>query len=487
MPTQAELMMIAPELLVLGAGCGLLLLDLFISPQRRSLVHFLAVVAMLAAAIVTLRGEGPGADAHLRLFGGLMVRDLLGDGLKLAIYLVSAAAFVYARPYLVARGQFKGEFYVLCLFAVLGMMILVSAGSLLTVYLGLELLTLCSYGLVALHRDDSLASEAAMKYFVLGALASGMLLYGMSMVYGAAGTLDLDAIAAVAGAGGDQKLLLLGAVFILTGICFKFGAAPFHMWLPDVYQGAPTPITLFIGSAPKLAAFGMAYRLLEAGLGPLAGYTQDLIAGLAVASLLVGNLIALVQTNIKRLLAYSTISHIGFLFIALAGGSRAGYAAGLFYVISYALMAAAGFAAVIGLSRAGFEAENIADFRGLNARHPWYAMLILFVMASLAGIPFFLGFWAKLAVIKAAVDAGMLWLAIAGVVFAVIGAFYYLKVVKVMYFEEPDAAPVPGEGPTAAAADSQFRLLFSANALLLLGLGLAWSPLMAWCQRALGV
>lgn len=484
MPTQAELMLILPELFLLGMTCALLLLDLFIAPQRKPMVHFLAVAILLATAVLTVRDGGVALES-VSLFGGLLLQDTVGEILKLAIYLVTAGVFIYARPYLQARGLLKSEFYVLCLFAVLGMAVMVSAGSLLTVYLGLELLALSSYGLVALHRDNVQASEAAMKYFVLGALASGMLLYGMSMIYGSTGSLDLAAIHAAA-AGADRSLLLTGAVFVIAGIAFKFGAAPFHMWLPDVYQGSPTAITLFIGSAPKLAAFGMAYRLLDSGLGPVSEHWQIMLAWLAVLSLITGNLLALMQSNIKRMLAYSTISHVGFLFLALANGEPGGYASGLFYAISYALMSAAGFAAVMLLSRTGFEAEEIDDYRGLSTRHPWFALLILFVMASMAGIPFFLGFWAKLAVLRAAVDAGMVWLAIVGVVAAVVGAFYYLRIVKVMYFDAPDSEPATGEGPTAAA-DVQFRWLFSVNASLLLVLGLAWSPLMSWCQRAFGV
>ncbi|PKM01226.1 MAG: NADH:ubiquinone oxidoreductase subunit N, partial [Gammaproteobacteria bacterium HGW-Gammaproteobacteria-7] len=306
MPTQVELMFILPELFLLGMTCALLLLDLFISAQRKPMVHFLAVAILLATAVLTVRDGGPALES-VSLFGGLLMRDTVGDILKLAIYLVTAGVFIYARPYLQARGLLKGEFYVLCLFAVLGMAVLVSAGNLLTIYLGLELLALSSYGLVALHRDNVQASEAAMKYFVLGALASGMLLYGMSMIYGATGSLDLATIHAAA-AGADRSLLLTGAVFVIAGIAFKFGAAPFHMWLPDVYQGAPTAITLFIGSAPKLAAFGMAYRLLDSGLGPVSEHWQIMLAWLAVLSLITGNLLALMQTNIKRMLAYSTIS-----------------------------------------------------------------------------------------------------------------------------------------------------------------------------------
>ena len=362
-------------------------------------------------------------------------------------------------------------------------MMMVSAGSLVMVYLGLELLALCSYALVALNREDGLATEAAMKYIVLGSLASGLLLYGMSLVYGATGSLHLPAIFDATGTalrgGGDQRLLLLtGVVFMVAGVAFKLGAAPFHMWLPDVYQGAPTPVTLFISAAPKLAAFGMAFRLLQDGVGPAAAQWQWLLAGLAAASLVIGNVIAIAQTNLKRMLAYSTVSHVGFLLVGFAGGGEVGYSAALFYAISYAIMSAAAFGAIIVLSRQGFEADRIDDFKGLNARNPWQAGLVLCVMASLAGVPPFLGFWAKLVVLGAAVNGGFLWLAIVGVLCAVIGAFYYLRVIKVMYFDEP-----VGEIPPARK-DRVVPLVFGVNALALLALGIAWNPIMAWCKLA---
>lgn len=481
MVTYADFMPLAPEIFLLGATCAILLVDLFISAQRRGLVHFLALMALIATGILTFRATGD-VLGPVSAFGGMFVRDTMGDVLKLAVYVVSGAALIYAKPYLVERGLFKGEFYVLVLLAVLGMMLLISAGNLVMIYMGLELLALSSYALVALDRDSPIASEAAMKYFVLGSLASGMLLYGLSLIYGTTGSLDLATIHQAAAAPGQHTLMLTGLAFVLVGLAFKFGAAPFHMWLPDVYQGAPTAVTLFIGSAPKLAAFAMAYRLLEGAAGPLDAYWRDMVAVLALLSLATGNLLALMQTNLKRMLAYSTISHVGFLFLGLSAGSAQGYAAAMFYAISYALMSAAAFASIIALSRRGFEAENIEDFKGLNTTNPWLAALVLCVMASLAGIPFFLGFWAKLAVLRAAIEGGALWLAIAGLVFAVIGAFYYLRVIKVMYFDEPGAAPT-SEGHEGIA-DPHFRWLLSVNALLLLVLGFTWDSLMQWCQRA---
>jgi len=475
-----DLLPMLPELFLLGATCALLLIDLWVSDARRGLTHFLALLILAATLTLVLRGsDGDAVSA----FGGMFLKDAPSDVLKAFILITTAASFVYAKQYLIDRKLFKGEFHVLCLFAALGMMILVSAGNLVTVYLGLELLALSSYGLVALNRDSAVSAEAAMKYFVLGALASGMLLYGMSMIYGATGKLDLAAIHAASSALGDNQLLMMfGLVFVIVGIAFKFGAAPFHMWLPDVYQGAPTPITLFIGSAPKLAAFGMAWRLLEGGAGELDAWWRDIVAWLAVASLVIGNVIAIAQTNIKRMLAYSTISHVGFLFLALTNPSSVGYAAAMFYAITYALMSAGAFAAVILLSRNGFEAEQISDYAGLARKHPWQAFLILLLMGSLAGLPPLFGFWAKLAVLQAAVAGGMLWLAIVGVVFAVIGAYYYLRIIKVMYFDPADDSSKAG-----LIDDPQLRLLLSANALLMLVLGLFAGPLIAWCEAAFGV
>jgi len=476
MPAATELLPLIPELVLVGAAFALLMLDLFLKDGQRIATHVLSVVALVLVAGLIVAGVGAGDGSAV--LNGMFVRDTMADVLKIATCLVSALALLFVWPHLRERGLYKGEVSVLVLFAVLGMMLLVSAGSLVMVYLGLELLALSSYALVAIDRDSKLASEAAMKYFVLGALASGLLLYGMSLVYGATGSLDLATIRGAAPGAAQPVLLLTGVVFMIAGIAFKFGAAPFHMWLPDVYHGAPTPITLFIGSAPKLAAFAMVVRLLGFGAGPLATEWQPMLAVLAALSLVVGNVIALMQTNLKRMLAYSTISHVGFLFLGLAGGGAQGYAAAMFYAISYALMATAAFGAIVLLARRGFEADEIEDFKGLNARDPWSAGMVLCVMASLAGIPPFLGFWAKLAVLRAAIDGGMLWLAIVGIVFAVIGAFYYLRVIKVMYFDEPVGEPV------LPRDDRVLRLVFGVNALGLLVLGVFWNPLMAWCQAA---
>ncbi len=474
MPTAADLLPLLPELVLVGAAFALLLLDLFIDERRRVVTHVLAIAALLAVAALIAAGVG----GHGTVLNGMFVRDTMADVLKIAACAVTALSLMYVWPFLRERDLYKGEVAVLMLFAVAGMMLLISAGSLVMVYLGLELLALCSYALVALDRDSPLGSEAAMKYFVLGSLASGLLLYGMSLLYGATGTLDLAQLNAAVTGSGETTLLLMGTVFLVAGIAFKFGAAPFHMWLPDTYHGAPTPITVFIGSAPKLAAFAMAFRLLEAGLGPLDERWRLLLAGLAVLSLVIGNVVALVQVNLKRMLAYSTVSHVGFLFLGLAAADAEGYAAAMFYAITYAIMSTAAFGAVVVLASRGFEADRIDDFKGLNARNPWLAGMMLVAMMSLAGIPPFLGFWAKLAVLRAAIHGDMLWLAIVGIVFAVIGCFYYLRVCKVMYFDAPD-----GDVP-ALRQDRPLRIAFSVNALALLGLGLFWNPIMAWCQQA---
>jgi NADH-quinone oxidoreductase subunit N len=467
-----------PEDFILGAACAILLIDLFLKPSQRAVTHWLSLAALVATIALIALDTEPVATA----FGGMYVHDGVAAVLKVFMLGTTAAVFVFGRGYLRDRGLFVGEFYLLCLFATLGGMLLVSAGSLVMVYLGLELLTLSSYALVALNRESGLSSEAAMKYFVLGALASGLLLYGMSMIYGGTGTLDLAQIQKLAATGAPHPtLLLFGLVFLIVGIGFKFGAAPFHMWIPDVYHGSPTAVTMFIGSAQKIAAFGMAYRLLV-GVDGLQGHWREMLAVLAVVSLAIGNVVAIAQTNLKRLLAYSTISHMGFLLLGLLNGTPSGYAAAMFYAIAYALMTTVAFGMILLLARAGFEAEEIDDFRGLNKRNPWYALIMLLTMASLAGIPPLFGFFAKLLVLKAAIDAGMLWVAIVAIVFAIIGAFYYLRVIKVMYFDAPKDAT-----PLVLPADLPFRWLLSLNGAALLVLGVAWGPLIGWCYRALGL
>jgi len=474
-----DLYLLLPEAFLLFATCAVLAVDLVIKPTQRGITHWLSIATLVITLTLVVADRGP-VD---RGFSGMFVHDAVARLLKVFILLVVAIVFVYARTYLKDRKLHIGEFYLLVLFATLGMMLLVSAGSLVMIYVGLELLTLSSYALVALNRDSPLSSEAAMKYFVLGALASGILLYGMSMIYGATGTLDITSIHGLVSSGvGDNKTLLaFGLVFLVAGIGFKFGAAPFHMWLPDVYQGSPTAVTTFIGSAPKIAAFGMAWRLLDGALGGLHPHWGEMLAVLAVLSLAIGNVVAIAQTNLKRMLAYSTISHVGFLLLGLANGTPSGYAAAMFYAIAYAIMSAAAFGSILLLARAGFEAEEIDDFKGLNQRNPWYAFVVLLVMASLAGIPPLFGFFAKLMVLKAALDAGMLWLAIVAIVFAIVGAFYYLRMIKVMYFDPPEK-----KGALVLPQDIPLRWVLSINGAALLFLGLFFGPLLSWCYRAMG-
>ncbi len=422
-------------------------------------------------------------------FNGLYVTDELSHLLKIASYIAVAVTLVYGRVYAQLRDMMRGgELYVLTLFALLGQMVMISSGNLISIYLGLELMSLALYALIALRRDNVVATEAAMKYFVLGALASGFLLYGMSMVYGATGHLDLAEVSKVIAAGKAEKLaLVFGIVFLVSGLAFKLGAVPFHMWVPDVYQGSPTAVTLILGGAPKLAAFAITLRLLVDGLHGLAADWQPMLMILAVLSLAIGNLTAIAQTNFKRMLAYSTISHMGFVLLGLMSGSVAGkpelssaaYGASLFYMLTYVLTTLASFGIVLLLSRQGFECEHIDDLKGLNRRSPWHAAIVLLLMFSLAGIPPLVGFYAKLAVLQALISAGHVTLAVIAVMFSLIGAFYYLRVVKVVYFDEPaaDAAPM--------VATCGQRGVLSVNGALILILGILPGGLMALCVQAI--
>lgn len=471
-----EFMPAAPEIFVLGVSCLILALDVYLPERYRPFTYHLSQATLIGAAVlcIALYPSAPQVT-----FYGAFVSDAMSAVLKIFILLVTYFAFFYMRAYLLERNMLKGEYFVLGLFAVLGMMVLVSAHSMLTVYLGLELLSLCLYAMVALNRDSISGSEAAMKYFVLGALASGMLLYGMSLIYGVTGTLDLSAIrGVVAGQQGNSIILVLGLVFVLVGIAFKLGAVPFHMWVPDVYEGAPTPVTLFISSAPKMAAFGMLVRLLVDGLPGLQEDWTSMLAILAVLSMGIGNIVAIAQSNLKRMLAYSTIAHVGFLFLGIIAGSASGYAASMFYIITYALMSMGGFGMIIWLGRAGFEADRLDDFKGLNDRNPWFAFLMLILMLSMAGVPPFVGFWAKWSVLREVIAAGSTWLAVVGVAFAIIGLFYYLRVVRLMYFEKP-------EEPLPVASSSEMRVMMSTNALAILALGVYPGGLLALCVQAL--
>ena len=479
MPTFNDILVLLPEFYLVAAACVLLLADAFMKPEQRWSLHWLSIVVMLLAGFMVIAGQ---PDVTVTAFGDMFIRDQTSEILKVFALLCTVLVFIYARPYLLDRKQYAGEFYTLMIFATIGVMLLVSAGNLVMIYLGLELLTLSSYALVALNRDSPLSSEAAIKYFVLGALSSGMLLYGMSMVYGATGTLDLAQLHAAVPQSAMPHLLVFGLIFMLVGIALKLGAAPFHMWIPDVYQGAATPVTTFIASTSKLAAFGMAWRLLETGLGDLSQHWQPMLAVIAVLSMAIGNLVAIVQTNLKRMLAYSTISHMGYLLMGLVNAGPEGYASAMFYAISYALMSTVAFGVILALARAGFECEEIADLKGLNQRSPWFAALMALAMFSLAGVPPLFGFYAKYLVLQAAIDAHMLWLALAGAVFAIVGLYYYLHVVKVMYFDKAEEG-----GADQSAPDMSMRVVLSLNALALLVLGVYWGPLLGWCRHSFGL
>lgn len=461
-----------PEMFLLGMASLILLIDLFLSERSRVVTYLLAQATLLATLVLNL---GLYSEQTVLIFSDTFVSDPMGTVLKSVIYAAAFLVFLYAKDYLRERNMFHGEFYLLGLFGVLGMAVLVSAHNLLTIYLGLELLSLSMYAMVALQRDSDSASEAAMKYFILGAMASAMLLYGMSILYGMTGTLDLAEInAAVMAEQGNRMILVFALVFIIVGLAFKLGAVPFHMWVPDVYHGAPTAVTLYISTAPKLAAFAMLMRLLVDGLIGLQGEWQEILILLAILSLATGNLIAIAQANIKRMLAYSAISHIGFLLLGVLSGTDVGYAASMFYAITYVLMGLGGFGMVILLSRAGFEADKLDDYKGLNQRSPWFAFIMLILMFSMAGVPPFLGFWAKLWVIQAVVNMDMVWLAAIAVIFSVIGAFYYLRIIKLMYFDKPLE-----ETPIESGLD--LKVMLSANSLAVLGLGLYPGALLALC------
>lgn len=472
----AELSLALPEIALLALACLVLLVDAFSKDPLHLTAYRLAQAGLLAVLGLVLYGFPQ--DTALAFHGGF-VSDPLGATLKAFILGVSLGVFFYAYEYLKKQQGLKGEYFVLGLFAVLGMMIMASAGSLLSVYLGLELLSLSLYAMVAMRRDSAAASEAAMKYFVLGALASGILLYGISMIYGLTGSLQLAEIsAAINAAAPDRAYLVYGMIFLLIGIAFKLGAAPFHMWAPDVYQGAPAAVTLFISAAPKLAAFAMAMRVLVDGLSPLQGDWQMILIILALLSMATGNIIAIAQGNIKRMLAYSTIAHAGFLLLGLAAGTAPGFAGAMFYSVSYALMSMGAFGMIILLGRRGFEADGLADFKGLSRQSPWFAFVMLCLMFSMAGVPPFLGFWSKWFVLKELVASGYVAVAAGAVIFSIIGAYYYLRVVKLMYFDQPDSTP-------AITASQPMRLVLSLNGIAILLLGLLPNSLMSLCLLAL--
>jgi NADH-quinone oxidoreductase subunit N len=466
-----------PEIFVFAMACLILVVDLFISDARRMLTYLLVQATLVGAIVLTAQGAGL---APVRAFNDMFVLDAPAVVLKLAIYAVMFFVFAYSREYLRDRGMFRGEYFVLGLFGLVGMMVMVSAGNFVTLYLGLELLSLSLYAMVAFQRDSGQATEAAMKYFVLGAIASGMLLYGMSMLYGMTGSLDIATVRkAIATLPADNIVLIFGLVFVIVGLAFKLGAVPFHMWVPDVYHGAPTSVTVYLGTAPKLAAFAIILRLLIGGLDGLATSWQDILTILAILSMGLGNVVAIAQSNIKRMLAYSSISHMGFFLLGILSASANGYASSFFYVLVYAVMSLGSFGMVILLSRAGFEAERLEDFRGLNQRSPWYAFLMMLLMISMAGVPPTAGFAAKLLVIQSVVQTGKIWLAIVAVLFAVIGAYYYLRVVKLMYFDDAE------EGSAAVKAPRDMGVLIAVNVLALV-LVMPWvGAIIDLCRQAI--
>ena len=473
-----NLMPALPEMVMLGMTCLVLVVDLFLPQQRRGFTLLLSVatLALVIAAVVTVAPVD-----SISSFSGSFVLDQLAVVLKIAVCGVTILVFVYSRDYLVDNEIYKGEYYVLGLFATLGMMVMISAHSFLLIYLGLELLSLSLYSMIAFNRESLQASESAMKYFVLGAMASGLLLYGISIFYGITGTIDLNMLAIVIRDQMSAHPVALGfaLTFIVVGLSFKLGAVPFHMWLPDIYQGSPTSVTLFIGTAPKIAGFAMAIRLLVDGLGGLQVDWTQMLTALAIASLALGNVVAIAQTNFKRMLAYSTISHVGFIMIGLLSATANGYASAMFYTITYAITAAVAFGVLLVLNRKGFEAENISDLSGLNDSNPWYAALLAIAMFSMAGVPPTVGFYAKLTVLQSVVQVDMVWLAVLAVLFTVIGLFYYLRVVKVMFFDKPL------EGQTTTIKEAlDVKLLLGANSLSLILLGMFPSALMAWCILA---
>lgn len=475
-----NLMPASAEIFLLVMTCVILIADSLIKQSGRLITYMLVQLTLLGCSLITV-GTHENVVAHV--FNNMFVDDLMSDVLKLLTYLAVSMMLVYARQYLTVRDLFSGEFMVLTLFATLGMMVMISASHFLALYLGLELLSLSLYAMVALQRDSATATEAAMKYFILGALASGLLLYGMSMLYGATGSLELDKVSSAIQSGSANKtLLVFGLVFVVSGLAFKLGAVPFHMWLPDVYHGAPTAMTMFIGSAPKLAAFAFVSRILVDGLQPLVLHWSGMLVILSIGSMALGNITAIAQTNLKRMFAYSTIAHMGFLLLGFISGGIEGYGASMFYAVTYVLMSLGAFGMILLLSRVGFEADNLNDFKGLNQRSPWLAFMMLLLMFSMAGVPPTVGFYAKFSVLNAVVQSGYTWLAIVAVLFSLIGAFYYLRIVKLMYFDAPES-----NAPIIFGQDT--TLLISMNGLGVLLLGILPNTLMSVCavsvQRSL--
>jgi NADH-quinone oxidoreductase subunit N len=484
---------VSAEIFLTVASCAILLIDMFLKEGKRNITYILSLLTLVGCAVITYADFRNGTTNYT--FYNMFVSDPMANLLKLFTYLAVGVTLVYSRQYAGERGMMSGnmggEFYVLALFTTLGQMIMISGNNMLPIYLGLELMSLSLYALVAIRRDHAISTEASMKYFILGSLASGFMLYGISMVYGATGSLDLTTIFKSVSAGtANHTILVFGLVFIVAGMAFKLGAVPFHMWVPDVYQGAPTGVTLLLGAAPKLASFAMMLRILVEGLLPLAFDWQQMLLALAVLSLAVGNLTAIAQTNLKRMLAYSTIAQLGFVLLGMMAGvvgsreaanaanTATAYSASMYYVITYVLTTLGSFGLIMLLARSGFEAEEVADFKGLAKRSPWYAVVMTVLMFSLAGVPPMMGFMAKWAVLQAVVATGQIWLAVVAVLFSLIGAFYYLRVVKVMWFDDvADASPI--------SAPFDMRVVLSLNGILIVVLGVVPGSLLASCLSAM--
>ncbi len=491
--TNPNLVPVYAEIFLLIAASTILLIDMYLSEAKRSLTYYLSLATLAVCAYLSWVDYSAGTTVYT--FNNMFVSDPMANLLKLFTYLAVGMTLIYSRQYVDQRGMVSGnlggEFYVLALFALLGQMIMISANNMLIIYLGLELMSLSLYALVALRRDHATSTEAAMKYFILGALASGFLLYGISMLYGATGSLDIGTISMVAGSAvANKTILVFGIVFVVAGLAFKLGAVPFHMWVPDVYQGSPTAVTLLLGAAPKIAAFAICIRLLVEGLRPMAVDWQQMLMVLAVASLAIGNLTAIAQTNLKRMLAYSTIAQVGFVLLGLLAGVVAGrddpslslaaaaYSSAMYYTITYVLTTLGTFGLIMLLARSGFEAEELNDFKGLSKRSPWFAAVMSIMLFSLAGVPPMMGFAAKFAVLQSVLATGAIWLTVLAVMFSLIGAFYYLRVVKVMWFDEPvDTAPI--------SVPFDMRATLSANGIGIVVLGIYAGPLLAACSSAM--
>ncbi|MGZ8291201.1 MAG: NADH-quinone oxidoreductase subunit NuoN [Telluria sp.] len=487
--TNPNLAPVYAEIFLLVAASAILLIDMFLPSAKRNLTYYLSLLTLAGCAMFSFADLNSGATVYT--FSNMYVSDPMSNLLKLFTYLTVGITLVYSRQYADQRGMMSdnlgGEFYVLALFSMLGQMIMISGNSVLSIYLGLELMSLSLYALVALRRDHAVSTEAAMKYFILGALASGFLLYGMSMVYGATGTLDITEIARATESGAaSHTILVFGLVFMVAGLAFKLGVVPFHMWVPDVYQGAPTAVTLLLGGAPKLASFAICVRLLAEGLMAMAVDWQQMLMVLAVMSLAIGNLTAIAQSNMKRMLAYSTIAQMGFVLLGLMSGvvgadasnAASAYSAAMYYSITYVLTTVGTFGLIMMLARSGFEAEEINDFKGLGKRSPWFATVMMLMMFSLAGVPPAMGFMAKLTVLESVLQTGQVWLAVFAVLFSLIGAFYYLRVVKVMWFDEPSDG-------AAISAPADMRVVLSVNGIAVVALGVFAGPLLTVCTNAM--